>query len=429
MNMTTAPSQNPTAAQLSKIHTLLDELTSSPWIHDVIELAMAAAISTPIADLDDTALLWLLIEGNPSGGKTRAVSSIRGPKVIRVDNLTENALASGYVPEKGQKRKPDLLTQMKESGAACLIIKDLSPLFSRKHERVEAILGDLKSIYDGEYQKATGTVGLLSYTPRFSLVACITPLALDKHHRYMSKIGSRFLTYRVPSLTDEEQAAGMNRVWQADERKEKLAQLQELSNTHVNALLTTPVEPISVTPEQQAAINRLGQLLARGRAVTEWTRGPFYEQREIETVQIEEPFRAIEQLRNLARALARIHGRSHVAEHDLELVRRVVLSSMPAGRARVLALFAASPEGLTANRCGEAIGKSDDRARQLLDELERVEIIAKKKGAPAGGSPPLVYQPVQEFADLVTKPVCVLDHLAERGGDFADKNSPPLTPA
>jgi len=48
--------------------------------------------------------------------------------VVYVDNLTANALASGYVPEKGQKKTPDLLTQLCESGAACLVIKDLIPI-------------------------------------------------------------------------------------------------------------------------------------------------------------------------------------------------------------------------------------------------------------------------------------------------------------
>ena len=106
---------------------------------------------------------------------------------------TENALASGYVPAKGQPSKPDLLTQIADTKATCLVIKDLSPLFSAKEDRVRAVLGDLTSIYDGEYTKATSTRGLMSYTPRFAIVACGTPITLEKHRRYMAQIGQRFL--------------------------------------------------------------------------------------------------------------------------------------------------------------------------------------------------------------------------------------------
>src|SRR5262245_20029249 len=162
MSLEDTPSPgNPAAQRLRKIHELLSELTSSPWIHDVIELSLAVAISTPIADLDESALLWLIVTGRPSGGKTSAVALIRESKIIAVDTLTDNALASGYVPAKGQQREPDLLTQMQKKGAKCLLIKDLSSLFSRREEKVKAVLGDLTNIYDGEYNKATGTLGLL----------------------------------------------------------------------------------------------------------------------------------------------------------------------------------------------------------------------------------------------------------------------------
>jgi hypothetical protein len=38
-------------------------------------------------------------------------------------------------------------------------------------------------------------------------------------------------------------------------------------------------------------------------------------------------------------SLAHVHGREEVTDHDMELVRRVVLSTLPLNRGSVLALF------------------------------------------------------------------------------------------
>jgi hypothetical protein len=89
--------------RLHRIHALLDQISSSPWAHDIIELAMATVISAPIAGSSD--MVWLIIPGNPSGGKTMTMSGLRSPRILHVDNLTENALASGYVPKGRQTKK------------------------------------------------------------------------------------------------------------------------------------------------------------------------------------------------------------------------------------------------------------------------------------------------------------------------------------
>jgi hypothetical protein len=73
---------------------------------------------------------------------------------------------------------------------------------------------------------------------------------------------------------------------------------------------------------------------------------------DIVEIQREEPFRALSQLRVLAIALAIVHQRSEVTEHELELCRRVVLSSMPYDRSLILALFQ-NPAYLTQNHAGD----------------------------------------------------------------------------
>src|SRR5262252_365978 len=154
---------NPTAERLKRIHATYSELTSSASSHDALELAIASVTSLGVSELDSTALVWLMIVGVPSSGKTETVLSLRGAEsVLFVDTMTENALASGYVDDKG-KKGPDLLDQIQTKHATALVVKDLTTLFSLRDENVKKILGDLQSVYDGEFVKATGTVGVQKY--------------------------------------------------------------------------------------------------------------------------------------------------------------------------------------------------------------------------------------------------------------------------
>jgi hypothetical protein len=86
---TTPTIDNPVAKRLLDIHTLQDELTSSPHSHDAVELALATATSLPISRQDDTALVWLLIAGAPASDKTNTAMLLRdAPMAYFLDTLT-----------------------------------------------------------------------------------------------------------------------------------------------------------------------------------------------------------------------------------------------------------------------------------------------------------------------------------------------------
>jgi hypothetical protein len=204
-----SPSNQRTPAhRLANIHGQMEKLTSSPWAHDALELVMATVISPLLSKRAGHALVWLLVEGNPASGKTSTILTLgNNARITYVDTLAPNALASGYAPKKKADKKPDLLKQLEDSKTVALVIKDLTTLLSGRDETVGSVLGDLNSIYDGTFVKATGTVGTLTYKTHFAIVAAVTPAAIVKHHRHMAKMGTRFLLYRIATLTPEQQAA------------------------------------------------------------------------------------------------------------------------------------------------------------------------------------------------------------------------------
>jgi hypothetical protein len=331
--------------------------------------------------------------------------------VYFLDSPTENFMASGYRdPRTGIKAHSNL----DDMDGKCVLIKELSTMFSLRHDKVRKLLGDFQSIFDREYNKPTGTVGRVTVKAAFSIVASITPLALTKHRGYMDEIGSRFLMYKIPSLTEAERAVGLN-LLREPQRKKKLTELRDLVAAHINDLLTFPVELEVETEEQWEVIKRLAALVACGRTTIRYENfGGYYE---IGDIQQEEPFRIAQQLRTLTRALARVHGRLRITDHELELVRRVALGSLPLDRFQILALLPDFIDGLTVKDCAGRIQKGEDRTSTLLGQLVLLGLLERKPGegssGDGGGRPSDIYQPKPWLTDLLTRPFEDLDHGAD----------------
>jgi len=233
--------------------------------HDVLELALGVALSLRVSEADESALVWLMIVGPPSDGKTATVLLLKTAQgVYCVDSVTENFLASGYRDEKTGKSAPDLF---KEPDRKCVVIKEFGTVLSLRADKVRKFLGDLQAIYDREYSKATGTVGTIRGKAAFSIVACVTSATPHDHQQYMARIGPRFLTYRVPDLTEAEEDEGLELFWDAshEARKKVLVELRQLVAEHLVECMDRTFDPSRETPDQKRFINRLAKLVADGR--------------------------------------------------------------------------------------------------------------------------------------------------------------------
>src|SRR5262249_41557760 len=149
-----------------------------------------------------------MIEGGPSSDKTRSALLLNeAPKgIYPVDKLSAESLGSGWTDSGGRKRAKNILPEL---NGKCLLVKELSTMLSGRPDKVREALGVLQAIYDRDYARLTGTLGKVGGRAAFSIVACVTPAAAREHSQYMRKIGARFLTYRVPPLTDEQRRRGM----------------------------------------------------------------------------------------------------------------------------------------------------------------------------------------------------------------------------
>ena len=122
-------------------------------------------------------------------------------------------------------------------------------------------------------------------------------------------------------------------------------------------------------------------LLAHLRAVvptwdTHGTQGIDYA---YSTAIIEEPSRAIEQLRNLARGHALSQGRNYINKTDLSIPIKVMLSTASIERVNLLDLLIAHNGRLTTSIIEQSLNVSAPSARRTMTELKATGLVSVKK--------------------------------------------------
>lgn len=378
-----------------------------PNKQDLVLLAMAVSISQFV---DKKTPLWLMFVGVPSSAKTEVARMIgKAEWVFFLDALTENAFISG-----GRGDTDDLLPLLDET---CLIIKDFTTTLSQREEAVRKILGDLTSIYDDSFVKHSPSRGTISYHSFFSILGCVTPQALNNHQRYVSQIGPRFLYYRVQASSREEVEQSFDILWSVGDVQPGFA----LAQKYVSAYVTKTVASLSKTSLQRENtdavryINTLARFIARARGIVITRSAEFVNEKgdkiqfyEPVEIQIEEPYRALQQLRVLGRSLCLILGHTSVGTRELQLLKDVAISSMPADRALLLSVVASENKLWSAKDVSDSLGISHRTALRQLDELVSLRVL-RKQGQGVGLSN--VYTVVEEFADFLYSGVDFLSRL------------------
>jgi len=367
--------------------------------NDIVEVILAVYISK---EIEHTNPIWLMLVGNPSSNKTQLVSLLsKAPDTVMIDVLTTNPFISGL----GKKEKPqDLLPKLNGS---CFICKDYTSFFGRSEETVKQLLSDLVSIYDGSFSKHSGARGTIRYEATFSHIGCVTPMGLNLRQRYMNMVGARFLTIRVPELTDEQREHCFGVAW-SDDLKTRVTKASEVATSYVidlcDGIKEHGVSLNSVDPEIRKQLNLLAELVARARGEVrsktqqfETEEGEVKTFEEIEEIQKEEPFRALHQLKALCRSLAIVRGKEEVSESEFLTVKRVALSSMPVQRAEALAVFHEEPR-ITAKEGSDILKKNYKTVKRHLDQLVHLGVLHREKDV---DGKTWIYEPNPKFSRLI----------------------------
>ncbi len=346
----------------------------------VLAVTLAAYHSNPV-------MLWMLLVGVPSSGKTDLVRLVKdAPNTYYLDNLTLNAFISGERPTE-KEEVHDLLPQL---DGKCWVIKDWTSIFALDEKMTKKILGDMVNVFDKEFTKFSTRRGTVSFKSSFSHLGCITPATLNKHTGYLNMVGPRFLFYIIPDLTTDQEEQSFDQIFNGFNR-DQLEQAARKSVGQYIELLKLQSYPskIQFNKKAQEYLKIAARLLANCRGIVllqsftfkseEGNDTQYYEA--VDKPQIEQPWRGVQQLMTLSKYLALVSGRDSVNSDDLQIVKDVVLSSMPADRSQALKAIKASNGEITAKQLSEKSERSTKTSRRLLDELVALKVLEKTRGS------------------------------------------------
>lgn len=385
-----------------------------PSSQTALKLVLAVAVSS---NFQNPLMLWLLLVGVPSSGKTDLVRLIKDASVAYyLDNLTQNAFISGERATRSNKVY-DLLPLLDKK---CLIIKDWTSIFSLDEKMTKKLLGDLVGIYDKEFTKFSSRRGNISYSSSFSQLGCITPATLNRHTSYMNMVGPRFLCYTMPPTTFEEKNLIYKLIFSNKDRSLVEKETRLYVSSYLNQLVQQNPDIKPLSQEKQEYLRLAAQLMSNCRGIVLLQSTSFKNEEgkdvkyyEVLDIQIEEPWRAIQQLISLSRYLAFIVGKNEVGVEELGIIKEVVISSMPADRSQALRVIKEQRGTITAKELADLSEKSTKTSRRLLDELTALKALEKIKGSGAVAADYKIKDCFRDF--LLLDPTEFLSHNTPSG--------------
>lgn len=252
--------------------------------------------------------VWLTLIGASSAGKSQYIRPLAksNPKLfLQVDDLTSNTLISG------NGAAQSLIFSIKESGI--ISMDDLTVLMSKNSEDRNAILGQLRMIYDGRMTKASGkSKGEgITWSGHCGFIAGSTP-SLYRFFAEAADMGERFINYRMKDM-DEDKAVDF--VMKSGLSSKQLDEtLKDIYGRYFSALMPKVKDTkIPVDAKTTQAIIDIAKAGTRLRTPV------IIDEREYfvsEFVVPEMPFRVMKQLGNIAKAFMVMH---HAETGETEL--------------------------------------------------------------------------------------------------------------
>lgn len=261
---------------------------------------------------------WLFIVAGSSGGKStllQALEEITG--VVTRDDFTTASFVTGMRGQEGiiQKMLPN----------AVLVVKDLSMIMS-KDEKVRAeILGILRQLYDGSYQKSYGNGINIDWKGKMSLLAGTTTKIYPLLYQF-SALGERYLLYSFlqPDRKDATRKSLSDSSMKDGQSEKDLSNAFKLFIDGINI----PNELPATDPTILDDIIDLSELVTRARSVVERDfRDPKKNITHIHDLEM--PMRFAKQILAITYGLIVLNGTTTLTPDDKELIYKLTLDCMP----------------------------------------------------------------------------------------------------
>lgn len=406
---------------LAKLQEIFDE--QMLWAdRNVLRLLTATVIGNQM--VGDP--IWLVIVSASSGGKTELLSSL---DTLRIDNkdtifqiadITQNAFLSGA---KRAGVETSLLHRTRPGGL--LIFKDFTTLLSKRWEDRSIIFGQLRQIYDGDFNKPVGTGDDLHWTGKVGSIAASTE-AVHKHMEEMAAMGHRFVFYsmmqpdrkKVLQLMLDKKEAGIDNKSLRDKRAAAMKSYIEWIVPRVREM------KLNLSREMQDNLIKVADFCTIARSAVDVDK---YKNLVNFVPAVDMPMRMFEQLLMLAQtfeAIERVEkadipkgpNESYIRDADMELLYKIAFDSIPLTRRIALKYLSVYEEnGVSTAGLATETGYPTEVVKGWLAELNALRICDRiKSSGPQGDT----WKIRKEYAEVMLK----FQHLKRRDGMLTDES-------
>ncbi len=333
----------------------------------VVPMMLATVIANRLF-LDDHPV-WLLFLAGSSSGKTALMQTLDkiGPWIIPIDTLTTNTFASGLT-------RTEETSLLHKANRGILVFKDFTTLTSMNEEGLRELMGQLRAIYDGSFNKKTGNAQDIDWHGKVGVIAGGT-IAVQRKMREYSAQGERFLNYCIaqPNAIEMTTRAVRNQ----RNLKEKEEKLQLFVKDFIDQIMSGGTTKEFRVPEAiETEMIRVADFstLARSPVMLDKKTGhvSWVPEREM-------PSRMAIQLFNLAKALMIMSDEKVLSERNAKILYQCAMDSIPTERRLAMKVLTEYMSASTKNMAIHLNYPTDAvlswlmqlNARKLIDRVAR----------------------------------------------------------
>ena len=367
---------------INKVYLLVD-----PGIIRAV-IASVVANKTNVSDSP----VWLLIMAGSSAGKTIMLKLLDkcGPYIIGVDTLTTNTFASSM-------RLDEEVSLLHKANNGILIFKDFTVLTTMNDEGLREIMGQLRSIFDGSFDKKSGNANDVEWRGKLGIIAAGT-IEVQRKMRQFSKNGERFLNYIIDVADSKELIRRAIRNHKnLKEMEDNLATMvSEFINYIINNKESSKLE---IPDEVDEELINVADFCTLARSPVIMTRKDetvveFVPDREIGA-------RMVMMLKNIATALMLVANERTLSTLNAKILYKIAFDSIPVERRLALRLLSQYTEATTKN-IAIRFNLTTSTVRGWLNQLNALKMIDRKsKGDNGGGSD--LWSVKKEYKSVILK--------------------------
>ena len=395
-------------------------LLEDPYIAKVL-LALVISQFTP----NDPA--WTAIVGPSGGCKSEFINMLslfkwtppeanaQEQRVTAVSTLTARTFVSGF---KAAGKDPSLLTQITRG---IITIKDMTSLLSEHKDDKAVIMGQLREIYDGKYNKKFGNGEEVNWEGKITVIAGATYAIHSMKQQYVA-MGERFLFY---NLIQPDRKGAAHKTMENQEEGEMAAHRLKFAEMFaalaIDVLKSMPKKLPKMNKETRSDLIDLAELSTRARSDVErnW-RSPKQEITDVHPPEM--PTRFAGQLQSIVQALKIINhytnGKFELLESDKIILNKMSLDSVTKMR-RIIMQELARYEMIETSGLATKLGLPTNSVRNYLEDLVALGVADREKGrGPKGDS----WKIKSQYRELMARFEGIV---FEEGKDLTEDNADP----